>query len=336
MIFPLKLVKRVRVRRGPAVLGQPVPTSAALFLGRHDIYRVDSNTLAVTWVKHHEYFSPFLVFGDNLLLVGFDEIKALEQAYGETLWSRDSTGGFLWRDQLLTLEPDAVVIIDPSTGKALNRIELPGRTSVHGFNGDVLLYRKGEVGAAYDLIERKMLWERPLLEETIRQYQAPGDSMTLAPGSKAFVLTKDSVGFFGCSIEDGRILWYQKAFVSFDVPFAVDGRVYALTQGFPTRNEFAKFVCFDELTGEKIYETEHKEFLAYRPSRPTVHEGHVFFGSDGGFVFAFRLADGELVWRHRTTGQTWQPTVFQDRVYVTSDDGHLLVFEGKRSISAKR
>jgi outer membrane protein assembly factor BamB len=285
----------------------------------------------VTWVKHHEYFSPSLVFGDNLLLVGPQEIRVLEQTNGETLWSRDSTGGVLWRDQLLTLEPDAAVIISPSTGKALNRIELPGRTSVQGFKGDVLLYRKGEVGAAYDLSERRLLWERPLLEETTRQYHAPGDSMTLAPGLNAFVLTKDSVGFFGCSIEDGRILWYQKAFVSFDVPFSVQGRVYALTQGFPTRNEFSKFMCFDELTGEKIYETDHKEFLAYRPSRPTVYDGHVFFGNDGGFVFAFRLSDGELVWRHRTTGQTWQPAVFENRLYVTSDDGHLLVFEGKES-----
>jgi hypothetical protein len=108
-----------------------------------------------------------------------------------------------------------------------------------------------------------------MLTETIEQYNAPGTSMTLTAGTKAFVLTKPDVGIFGCSMEDGRVLRHQRAFVPRGIPVSVNGRIYILTRGLvPTVKDLARFICFDELTGERIYETEHKELLAYRPSPP--------------------------------------------------------------------
>ena len=337
MLFPAKLTNRVKLTKGPVSLGQPILGPGAIYLAGRQIYRIDSNDLRIVWRKECELSLALFVLSNILFLTSGLELIALDPTSSETLWTRGSKGGFLWRDRLLTLEPDSAIIVDPSTGKAMERIDLPGRSAVHGFNGDTLLYRIGEdgsVAAAYDLAERRLLWERPLLEETIKNYRAPGQTMNLTPGEKTFVLTKADVGIFGCSMEDGRILWHHRAFVSRDAPIAFNGRVYALTTGHvPTLQDAAKLICVDEFTGEKIYETEHKEFLAYRPSRPTVYEDHVYFGSDGGFVFAFRLADGALVWRHRTTGQTRQPTILEDRLYVTSDDGHLLFFEGKKSLT---
>jgi outer membrane protein assembly factor BamB len=346
MVFPLKLARRVRLKKGPVLLGTPQISANRIYLGwqqihrgvlRGEFVRIDAEDCRIVWSKKydaHKPVAPFLMFENVLLLIG-PGIMAVDPLSGDELWSRNSAGVFPWRDQLLTLDPHSVVILDPATGTVLDRMELPGKSWIHGFAGDTLLYGIGEglaVTAAYGLTERKLLWKRPLLEESVKDYKAPGESMTLAGGTKAFVFAKANVGVFGCSMEDGHILWHQRAFVSSDVPIAINGRVYLLTEDFtPARQEFPKFICFDELTGERIYETEHKEFRAYRPSRPSVCDDHIYFGSNGGFVFAFRLSDGELVWRHRTTGQTWQPTVFENRLYVTSDDGHLLVFEGKKS-----
>lgn len=306
-------------------------------MGRGEIHRLNAGNLRKRWSKYHEDCIPGLVVG-NLVIVG-DGITetALDDDSGEVVWSTHSWGGPLWRGNLLRYSRDGVAFVEPSTGKVLDRVEVPEPASFHNLNGDILLITTGEevrIAAAYDLAERKVLWQRRLLEETVNRYQAPGNSMTLFGGSQAFIATKGDVGIFGCSMADGSVLWHQRAFVSYDVPVAVNGRVYALTTGLvPNLTDYARFMCFDELTGEKIYETNHKELLAYRPSRPTVQDGYIFFGNDGGFVFALRLSDGELVWSHRTSGQTWQPTVFEDRVYVTSDDGHLLVFEGKKSLT---
>ena len=341
MILPTKLTNRVRVKKGPTILGRPIVTAGAVFLGTHEISGFERDGLTKIWSKVHDTCGPFLIF-DHILFIanGFDKLMALDAASGETLWFRRASGGQTWRNQLLVFEDEAVLIVDPSTGSEVDRMALPYHLAVSDIGNDTLLCRVREnegTAAAYDLAERKLRWKRPLLEETLNLFHAPGNAMALRAGSKTFLLTKSGVGIFGCSMEDGRILWHQRVFVSHDVPVTFNGRVYGLTTGLvPTLNDYARFICFDEITGEKIYETEHKEFLAYRPSRPTVYGDHVYFGSDGGFVFAFRLADGELEWCHRTTGQTWQPTVFQDRIYVTSDDGYLLVFEGKRSLSAKR
>lgn len=336
MFFPAKIVKRIRLEKGPILLGRPVATENAVYVGRGMIQRLDARNLRKRWSKYHEDCSPGLVVGSFLIIGDGVTEAALGVDSGEVVWSAQSWGGPLWRGILLRYAPHGVAFVEPSTGEVLDRIEVPGPASFHDLNEDTLLFTIGEdvrIAAAYDLAERKLLWQCRLLEETVNQYQASGDSITLLGGSETFIATKGDVGIFGCSMADGSILWHQRVFVSYDVPFAFQGRVYALSQGFPTRNEFAKFMCFDALTGEKIYETEHKEFLAYRPSRPTVYEDHVYFGSDGGFVFAFRLADGALVWRHRTTGQTWQPAIIEDRLYVTSDDGHLLLFEGKKSLT---
>jgi outer membrane protein assembly factor BamB len=334
MIFPPKLVKKIRLARGPVLLGQPVATPDSIYVGRGTIHRFEAANLRERWNKHHEDCSPALVFG-NLLVIGDGVTEAaLDTDSGELVWSAHSWGGPMWRGLLLRYFRDAVAFVEPSTGKLLEKVQILGPASFHDLMGDILLLTIGDeakAAAAFDLTRRKLLWQNRLVEETTEKYQAPGNSVTLEAGLRCFVATKANVGIFGCSIEDGHILWYQRAFVSSDVPIAVDGRVYLLTEDFtPARHDYPKFMCFDELTGEKIYETEHRELRAYRPSRPTVADGHIYFGNNGGFVFAFRLSDGELVWSHRTTGQTWQPTVHQDRVYVTSDDGHLLVFEGRK------
>ena len=328
-----RLIKRVRVQKGPVHLGHPVLSSEAIYLGWDRIYRIDAQELRTVWSRHHEGFAVSLVFGGVLFVGTGLALMALDLVSGETLWSRPFVGSLSWRGQVMTFEPDYALIIDPLTGEALDRMETPGRSTVHALDKD-LLYTKGQandVAAAYELTERTILWERPLLEETKTEYDAPGEVMSLVAGTRAIVLTKPDVGIFGCSKETGRILWYQKAFVSHYIPVVVDGRVYALTQGLPMRNDFAKFLCFDELTGERIYQTEHRELLGARPSRGTVFNDHIAFGNRDGNVSVFRLSDGELVWSHRTRGETWQPAYGHNRLYVTSDDGHLLVFEGKKS-----
>jgi len=136
----------------------------------------------------------------------------------------------------------------------------------------------------------------------------------------------------GCSLRDGSILWDMA--VPLQSPVVPHGdRVYVmLHQGWqsPTR-----LVCLDATTGERVYDVVQPEldgldFADYG----RVHEDHIAFGTRGGLVGLFRLADGGLAWsyrytvRHRTNVPVHTPVMADDRLYACADDGHLLIFEG--------
>ena len=344
MKFPARLLRRVKLEKGPAFLGRPTLTEDAVYLGWDDIYRIDIEMLELVWKAHEEGCSVGPVCGDVLIIGnGTNRLAGLDTPSGRKVWSRPAAGGCPWRGRLLILESRKVSLLDPSTGALLEPLALPAGALFRDVRGDLLLYNRGEydglthnyditkcITGAFNMTTRKILWERPLLKETFSDYHASGESLSLTISSRAFIASKGDVGIFGCSLEDGKILWHRRLFVPQDVPVAAEGHVYVLTRGLPGK-ENAKFFCFDELTGEKIYETEHKDLLAYRPTPGTVDGDYVVYGNEGGMILAFRLSDGELVWSHRTRADTSQPSILGNRLYVTSGDGYLLVFEGKLS-----
>ncbi len=64
-----------------------------------------------------------------------------------------------------------------------------------------------------------------------------------------------------------------------------------------------KVTCLDASTGEARW-----SFYTGGPVRlcPTVHKGKVYVGSDDGFVYCLRAADGGLVWRYRPCDENRQ------------------------------
>lgn len=54
--------------------------------------------------------------------------------------------------------------------------------------------------------------------------------------------------------------------------------------------------CLDANSGERRW-----SFFCEAPVRfaPTIHDGHVYFGSDDGHVYCLRHVDGELIWKRR-------------------------------------
>ena len=342
MLFPLKIAKRVRISKKNTVLGTPIVTPRALYLGTDEIFRLRKHDLRIEWKRYVEYCGPVFVI-DNTLVVGdVGEFRLLgwDIDSGATMWSRDCYDAFLWRGQLLCFDPRGIVILSPATGETLDHIDLPDRDEIHALRGDVLLYGRrphNAVTVAFHVADQRVLWERPLFDD-LQDFHALERGVSLTVGENIYV--RQIIGgtdIFGCSMETGEVLWHFPVEVPYFPPSIVDGDIYFLTQGLvPTLEDFATFTRLDGLTGEVVYRTRHKELLADQPMGRAVSGDHIFFGTRHGRVLAFRLSDGQLEWSHRCRDSTWAPAFVDDCAYVATDDGYLTVFCGRAQRKRKK
>ena len=337
----MKIAKRVRISKKNTVLGTPIVTPRALYLGTDEIFRLRKHDLQIEWNRYVEYCGPAFVIDTTLIANdGVGQILGLDVDSGATMWSRDCLGAFLWRGQLLSFDVPGIVLLSPATGKALDQIDLPARNQIHDLHGDVLLYERGQhnaVTVAFHVADQRVLWERPLFDD-LREYHALERGVSLTVGEKVYVLRIISgTDIFGCSMETGEVLWHFPVEVPYFPPSIVDGDIYFLTQGLvPTLEDFATFTRLDGLTGEVVYRTKHKELLADQPMGAAVATDHIFFGTRHGRVLAFRLSDGHLEWSHRCRDTTWEPAFVDDCAYIATDDGYLTVFCGRAQRKRKK
>jgi len=191
----------------------------------------------------------------------------------------------------------------------------------------------GAQAVAYDLFRQELLWTRPLKREIAERCGCEVNVVTLRPMEpNVFLAHVTSRVVAGCSLRDGSILWDMAGPLDSPVvPYR--GRVYVMLaqEGYQSS---PRLVCLDAATGSKIYDVVQPELNAMDlASYGTVHEDHIGFGTRGGLVGLFRLADGGLAWsyrytvRHRTNVPVHTPVMADDRLYACADDGHLLIFE---------
>jgi outer membrane protein assembly factor BamB len=233
----------------------------------------------------------------------------------------------------MSIDRDRLALVDAMDGKAVEmRAPLPIAPSDAGLTrieGDLMLYQAEENTqvVAYDLSRQELLWKRPLRREIAERFGCDVGAVVLRPvGPDAFLAHVTSRIVVGCSLADGSILWDMA--VPFDSPVVPYGdRVYVmLAEEGPGSSP--RLICLDAATGARVYDVPQPELNAMDlASFGSVHEDYIGFGTRGGLVGLFRLADGGLAWSHRHKVRLYMPVMTDERLYVCTDDGNLLIFE---------
>ena len=293
------------------------------------------------WRVPAERFRIASLAADNLLITNktWTAARGLSIESGRVIYSLSAPNTWLWRNRWLLMTDDGLVLVDPATGETLERRSplpvAPADTGLARIDGDVMLYQSEDKtqAVAYHLSRQELLWKRPLYREIAARCGCEADVLTLRPMEpNMFLAHVRSSVVAGCSLADGSILWDMA------VPFSAPAvphrdRVYVMLAS-ETRESSPRLVCLDATTGARVYEVVQPEMDALdHADYGRVHEDHIAFGTRGGLVGLFRLADGGLAWsyrhtvRHRTNVWLHTPVMADERLYVCADDGHLLIFE---------
>ena len=123
----LKRTSRVRVSKKDAVLGPPVVTPDAIYVGSGEIYKLSLEKLETLWSRRIEHSTPGFEL-DRVLVAadGIMHVDALDASTGESLWSGQGAGVYPWRNQILSMVPGRIVLLAPETGELLDQIDVPG------------------------------------------------------------------------------------------------------------------------------------------------------------------------------------------------------------------
>jgi outer membrane protein assembly factor BamB len=253
---------------------------------------------------------------------------------------------------MLEVASGALRLVDLPTGAVLH--ETAGREGVPILLLDGLaLFRSIDASSVWaaSVADGRVTWSKNLLGDmstALGAHDPYGVLGVAADGSGCAVVAYGSC-LFGVSTSDGSILWGRPLEVPYRAPQARDGRVYVwstsvsaetttfdLSTGEVRREPQAgttnRLVILDKTTGRVLLDrdlSEHgPEFAArQRPEYPAVGCDHIVFTTDAGLLAAFRLSDGELVWKHKLGVQPFEATVAGHEIYVPCADGTLLVFE---------
>jgi outer membrane protein assembly factor BamB len=127
----------------------------------------------------------------------------------------------------------------------------------------------------------------------------------------------------GCSLRDGKVLWYQPTVLGYSRPNVHDGGLYGQSAAEPDH-----FIAIDEATGQIIYDTHHPELKsAIWPAPGAFHQNRLAIGMESGYLAVFDILDGSLVWLYTQSYGMGETVELDGRLGVSSDDGCLLVFE---------
>jgi outer membrane protein assembly factor BamB len=252
---------------------------------------------------------------------------------GRTLYALSAASLWLWRDCWVVMADDSLVLASATTGEILEKRAplplLPSDAGVARIEGDVVIYQaeKNTQVIAYDLSRQELLWKRPLRREIAARSGADEGTVVLrAVEPDLFVAHITNRVVAGCSLADGSILWDMAVpFQSPVVPYR--DRVFVMLAQEGGRSS-PRLVCLDAATGARVYDVDQPELSAMDlASYGTVYEDWIGFGTRGGLVGLFRLADGDLAWSYRDKVPLYLPVMADGRLYVSADDGSLLIFE---------
>ncbi len=253
---------------------------------------------------------------------------------GNTLYTLSANSLWLWRNRWMLMSDEGLVLASAATGQTVEvRAPLPVAPSDAGFpriDGELMLYQaKGNTEVvAYDLSRQELLWKRPLRREIAQRFGCDVLMVTLRPmeAQHVFLAHVQSRVVVGCSLADGSILWDMA--VPFDSPVVpYHDRVYVMLAQ-EGRESSPRLVCLDAATGARVYDVLQRELnVMDSAGYGSVSEEYIGFGTQGGLVGLFRLADGDLAWSYRYKAPLYMPAMADDRLFVCADDGNLLIFE---------
>jgi outer membrane protein assembly factor BamB len=232
-------------------------------------------------------------------------------------------------------------VLDVRTGGSVDFLDLPASASLGPVWCDLLFFSTERVGdpcGAYDLAGRRLLWKRDLMQEIHSAFgiteQYPGAGLVLGSGGR-YVATR-GLHTFGGSMEDGHLLWCSPEDSLHAWPNVDGGRIYMLSS--QAKDPLVThFVALEEATGATVYDislADHSPPLPMklgRALRGVLLDEHIAFSSDSGVLVVFRLSDGMPVWHYRHDESLWGGTTDGRRLYVSANDGNILVFEGQEA-----
>jgi outer membrane protein assembly factor BamB len=350
--LPLKLTQKLAIVKGRN--GRLSPLLAArgesVFLeanddvldssgGAESIRRLNGRTGHEVWRVPADRLGIASVVGDNLFVTNgpWTSSRAISIESGRVVYGLNARQLWLWRNRWLLMTEAGLVVADPATGATLEtRAPLPVSPSGAGvvsIDGDVMLYQVEDdtQAVAYDLSRQKLLWKRPLKREIAERSGCEVDAVTLRPmDPNVFLAHVRSTVVAGCSLKDGSILWDRV--VQIEAPVVPhNDRVYVMQHVF---QKSPRLICLDAVTGVPVYDVVQPELHGMDiAGYGRIYEDHIGFGTRGGLVGLFRLADGHLSWsyryteRHRSNVPLHAPVIADDRLYTCAGDGHLLLFE---------
>jgi len=332
--LPLKLSRKVRITRG-YVPGQLAARADSVFVAddRTDILCIDANTSRTVWKVPAEGSDIASLVGEVLLATTWRSARGISAESGRSLYVLNATRLRLWQSRWMSINSDGLTLIDAVTGGVLEtRAPFPIAPSDLGLtriDGEVMLYQAEENTqvVAYDLWRQQLLWKRSLRREIADRFGCDVGVVVLRPlECNVFLAHVTSRIVVGCSLADGAILWDMA--VPFDSPVVPHrDRIYVMLAQEGSESS-PRLVCLDAGTGARVYDVVQSELHGMDlASYGTVHGDYIGFGTRGGLVGLFRLADGGLAWSYRYKRRLYAPVMTDQRLYVCADDGNLLIFE---------
>ena len=319
--------------------GRPLLARGALYVGQvdQDLVKISADSLGVRWRLPSAGFVPWCASANFIILTSYrsTEMRAIDMdgAVAWTLQPKGRWGWDVWGDRLLSIDlTDGVAVVDSETGLEIDRIPVEPRPGEVTWArcGDTLLLCQldGDPFRAYDLISRKILWERNLLHDITRQHRVKDDSpffLRVKPGQPGRFVAARGNGLFAFDLASGQLAWGVPVQAKQYALNVSGGRIYVWA---PTDNVRSnRLVCVDEASGSIVYGVPVEPYEQWPEG--ALSDAHIAYAARTGMILLFRRSDGEEVWRHDyKQGTSAAPLIAGNRMFVCGGDGNLLVFEG--------
>lgn len=299
---------------------------------RKEFLKLDRVSLAEVWRVKTKRYRPFGVMDGNLFGIGDPGVGRFDTATGRVIWEVPQDGdGFGWfRGHLVVRHAGHFDLVDPGRGAVVDRVPLPlPDLGEHARMGSRLILQeiygaRPDPIVCFDLQERKVLWEQPLLAQIRERFGIDHDTRVIIfiPGSSSgLIIVRRGIGTFGVSAEDGRIAWGVPLDLGYGRADVHEGRVYGLLEN--------RFIALDEATGAVIFDRAYPELMGIAYPRPGVFfRGKVAYVAESGHLAVFDVADGNLAAFVLHRARLSRVAEADSRLLVPSPDGNLLVFEG--------
>jgi outer membrane protein assembly factor BamB len=335
----MRLAKKVEISPRPTRgKGRQVFLARAV-VGHHSIYVADAadqgsfaalsrEGLEPRWSRPAQGFRPLSAWGLTLVAISNNagSVGVVDGETGEEIWRRACDFGLReWRGAMVAQQVSAFEVLAPDTGRVEDVINVSSTLSRPApiWRDIALLSDAAQTDrvCGFSLHDRRIMWERTWLSEMGRFGLSEAPTLVLSGGSVAnrFVATGRG-SLFGCSLDDGALLWHQRFSVPYYWPNVHAGRIYVLCP--------PHFIAVDEATGELIYDVVHRELEPVRLARMgTIYGDRIAFPAETGHVTVFDLRDGSLLWLHQYRASVEGIAEADGRLLASMGDGRLVVFE---------
>ena len=218
-----------------------------------------------------------------------------------------------------------------------------GLMAIHGETGQVLTIYKNEFVAAF---RRSMSFADGTLmagQGLVRLRSGSMDRVVLfsVRGANTQVMSKGKMYAVGRNIQKAD---YRSVKKDYDVPiepgepgtsskYWSDNTLALWEDKLYFGNRAGYFYCCDAMTGKRLWRTKLSTRTRCAPTMSTIHgteTARVYIGCDDGALQALDATTGKLLWTFKTGDRIWLDAwVYEDSLYVASDDGNVYALEGK-------